>query len=276
MQTYKNWRNDRTLRLGAGIAYYGVFAIIPIITLMLGLAAYVYSTQDVKNFVNEVLVRILGSNVVDSVRQIVENISSSDIEGTVTGTSIIGVVGLIVTASFIFVAFQDAMDAIWGNKVRLGMKAWLKRYIWAYIVVLVSSTLLVAIFLVNSVGSLLSSLFPGQLVFVEYIENIAVTSAAWVVGILVLSVIYKLLIYKKISWKIVILGSAITSVLIFVGTWGLGIYIRLYGGSSISGALGAVLLLLVWVYYEAQIALVGAQFIKTLHENKNKLPKIIR
>jgi membrane protein len=274
-KTYKNWRNDRTLRLGAGIAYYGVFAIIPMFTLMLGVAAYFYSTQDVKNFVSDVLVRIFGGELFSAINQIVDRAFSSETQDILTGASIIGVISLIVAASFIFVAFQDALDFIWKNDVRLGIKAWLKRYIWAYLVVMVASLLLFLVFLVNSIGSVLSSIFPGQFVVIEFLENVAVTVSSWVVGILILAFIYRLLIYKKVQWRILIFGSAVTSILIFVGTWALGLYIRNYSGSSVSGALGGVLLLLIWVYYESQIALIGAQFIKTLDENKDKLPNII-
>jgi membrane protein len=274
-KTYKNWRNDRTLRLGAGIAYYGVFAIIPMFTLMLGVAAYFYSTQDVKNFVSDVLVRIFGGELFSAINQIVDRAFSSETQDILTGASIIGVISLIVAASFIFVAFQDALDFIWKNDVRLGIKAWLKRYIWAYLVVMVASLLLFLVFLVNSIGSVLSSIFPGQFVVIEFLENVAVTVSSWVVGILILAFIYRLLIYKKVQWRILIFGSAVTSILIFVGTWALGLYIRNYSGSSVSGALCGVLLLLIWVYYESQIALIGAQFIKTLDENKDKLPNII-
>lgn len=276
LQTYKNWRDDRTLRLGAGIAYYGVFAIIPMFTLMLGVTAYFYSSQDIKEFVSDVLVRLFGNELAFAINQIVERVFSENLQDVFASISILGVAGLFIGASLIFVAFQDALDVIWKNEIRLGLKAWIKKYLWAYIVVLVSSSLLFLIFLVNSIGSVLTSVFPGQFIVFEYIESIILSAATWIVGVLVLSVIYRLLIYKKISWSILIFASAITSVLIFVGTWALGIYIRSYGGNSVGGALGAVLLLLVWVYYEAQIALIGAQLIKTLNENKKKLPSILR
>lgn len=276
-KTYVNWRNDRTLRLGAGIAYYGVFAIVPLFTLMVGVTTYFYSIDDVKDFINEALVRILGEDLFVAIEQIVENTYSSETHGLFASTSIIGVIALFFTASFIFVAFQDAMDAIWGNEVRLGFWPWIKRYLWAYIVVLVASTLMVSFFIINSIGSLFASIFPeGQLSkIVEIVEGIAVSTATWIVGILILALIYNLLIYKKIPWRIVLFGSAVTSVLIFIGTWALGIYISNYGGSSLGGALGAVLLLLLWVYYQAQIVLIGAQFIKTISQNRSKLPDFI-
>lgn len=276
LKTYKNWRDDRTLRLGAGIAYYGVFAIIPIFTFMLGITAYFYSTEDIKEFVSDILLRLFGNELAIAINQLVDRVFTENIQYVFASVSLLGVVGLFIGASLIFVAFQDALDAVWKNDIRLGIKAWIKKYIWAYIVVLVSSSLLFLIFLVNSIGSALTSVFPGQFIVIEYLESILLSIATWIVGVLVLSVIYRLLIYKKISWRILIFASAVTSVLIFIGTWALGIYIRSYGGSSVGGALGAVLLLLVWVYYQAQIALIGAQFIKTLNENKKELPAILK
>jgi membrane protein len=272
LQTYNNWRDDRTMRLGAGIAYYGVFAIVPMITLMVVVAAYFYSTQDIKIFISDALTRIMGNDLSIAINQIIEKAVSSDVKSTVTGTSIIGLIALFFSASFIFVAFQDALDVIWHNSVRLGFRKWVKRYLWAYIVVLLASTLLFAAILINSVGSFLSSIFPGQFLIVDFIENATITIATWVVGTFVLSLIYKLLIYQKVKWRVLLLGSSITAILIYVGTWLLGLYISNYASSSLSGALGAVLLLLLWVYYEAQIALIGAQLIKTLHYSADKLP----
>lgn len=276
IETYKNWRDDRTLRLGAGLAYYGVFAVVPIMTLMIGVAAYFFSTQDIILYLQEALTRIFGSELSSSLSQLVDRLSAETAEETLSVSSIVSFIILLITASFIFVAFQDALDTIWHNPIRLGWKKWIKRYLWAYIVVLIISSLLFSVLLINTLGRIASSILPGQFIRLENFAELVVSVSSWGLGIAVLAVIYRLMIYQKISWVILVISSALISVLIFVGTWLLGFYLSNYSNTSVSGAVGAVLLLLVWIYYEAQIILIGAQLIKTIDNNKNKLPNIIR
>lgn len=264
IETYKNWRNDRTLRLGAGLAYYGVFAIVPIMTLMIAVAAYFFSTQDIIMYLQEVLTKIFGSELSNSLSQLVNKLGVESAENTISLSSIVSFVLLLITASFIFVAFQDALDTIWHNPIRLGWKKWIKRYIWAYIVVLLISSLLFSVLLINTMGKLASSFLPGQFIRLENFTELLVNAGSWAMGIVVLAIIYRLMIYHKISWAILIVSSVLTSILIFIGTWLLGYYLSNYSNSSVSGAVGAVLLLLVWIYYEAQIILIGAQLILSL------------
>jgi len=275
LQTYNNWRKDRTLRLGAGLAYYGVFAIVPILTLMVGVAAAFFSTQDIILFLENTLIRVFGTELSQSITQVLASITEQSVESRLSSLNIISLVALLVSASFIFVAFQDALDTIWHHSIRIGWKKWLKKYLWAYLAVLIISSLLFGVLLINTLGRVAVSIAPGEFVLAEIFANVAVSLSSWAMGILVLALIFRLLIVQKISWRILIIGSTLTSVLVVAGTWLLGYYLNNYAAGSLTGAVGAVLLLLIWIYYEAQIILIGAQLIKTLDENKQKLPKLL-
>jgi membrane protein len=274
-QTYKSWREDRTLRLGAGLAYYGVFAIVPILTLMVGVATYFFSTQDIVLYTQEALSKIFGVELSSALNEVVNKLTEESAKSTVTASSIISLIVLFITASFIFVAFQDALDTIWHKPIRLGWKKWIKKYIGAYIVVLIISLVLFSGLLINTMGKLAQSFLPGQFVILENLASLVVSLSSWALGIIVLTLIYRLMIYQKISWVILLISSTIISILIVLGTWLLGFYLSNYADSSVSGAVGAVMLLLIWIYYEAQIILIGAQLIKILDQNKKKLPKIL-
>jgi membrane protein len=275
LQTYKNWRSDRTLRLGAGIAYYGVFAIVPLVTIMFSVAALFFSSESVTNYLNQTASRFFGNDLSGSFSQIIDKINTESATTVLSSASILGFVVLIFSASFIFVAFQDALDAIWHNPVRLGWLKWIRKYAIAYSVVLVVSLLLLAALIITSLGSFIETNFPLQFQAIDLFTNFATRVSIGVVFILFVSVFYKLLIYEKVKWTILIFTSFITSLFLVIGTWLLGIYISNYASTSLSGAIGAVLLVLIWIYYEAQIILVGAQLIKTLQLNYKKLPKII-
>lgn len=272
INTYTNWRDDRTIRLGAGIAYYGVFAIVPVFTLMFAVAAFFYSVQDIQIFIGDSLGRILGEDLLNAINLILNRVITDEVQNTAIGAGIIGVIALLISASFMFVALQDAFDVIWHNPVRLGFKKWIRKYAWSYIVVVVLSLLLLSAILLRTAATYITSVFPDQLIAFEWIGNVAITIATWALGVFVLALIYKLLIYESVAWRIILFGATITSFLIYIGTWLLSVYISNYGGSSVSGTLGTVLLLLVWIYYEAQIVLAGAQFIKTLQQHKKNLP----
>ena len=272
LKTYKNWRDDRTLRLGAGIAYYGVFAIVPVVTLMFAVAAYFFSIQDIQVFISESLGRILGDELLDTVNLLLKEITVEEAQSNAIGAGIIGAITLLISASFMFVALQDAFDTIWHNPVRLGFKKWLRKYAWSYIVVILLSLLLLSAIIVRSVATYITSVLPNQFTAFEWLSNITVTIATWALGVFVLALLYNFLIYERVTWRILLFGATVTSILIYFGTWLLGIYISNYGNNSVGGTLGSVLLLLVWIYYQAQIILIGAQFIKTLQQYKKKLP----
>jgi membrane protein len=276
METYKNWRKDRTLRLGAGLAYYGVFTIVPILTLMIGFATYFFSTQDITLFAQETFNRIFTSELSEFLSNLVTSITRESAKNEIAISSIISLGVLVAAGSLIFVAFQDALDTIWHKPLRLGWKKWLKKYLWAYIVVMIVSLILLAVLTINAIGNIAINLLPGQFSILENFANFLVSVSTWLLGIIVLTIIYKVLISHKISWRIIIFSSTITTVLVVIGTSLLGLYISNFAGGSLSGAVGAILLLLVWVYYEAQIILVGAQLIKTLDENKSKLPNVLK
>lgn len=275
-QTYNSWKEDRTLRLGAGIAYYGVFAIVPIATLMVGFAAYFFSTDSIQSFINDTLSNILGNEFSSALAELAQKFNSDSTSTVFFGSNILGLVALFISASFIFIALQDALDAIWHNPIRKGWRKWILRYLTAYAVVMITSMLLFAGLLVNTVSSIAEYIIPGNLEILENFADAVFSVGSIAVGAIVLALIYKLLIYEKISWSILILSSVITTLLIIVGTILLGYYLSNYAVTSISGAVGALLLIMVWVYYEAQIILVGGQFIKVLNQNKKLLPRFMQ
>ncbi len=275
-ETYKSWREDRTLRLGAGIAYYGVFAIVPIVTLMVGVAAYFFSTDSIQSYITNNLQNILGSQVSNALSEFIANLKSDKSGSAVASANIVGIIALFISASFIFIALQDALDAIWHNPLRRGWRKWILRYLIAYCVVMLTSMLLFAGLLVNTISTLAESIIPGRLDILENFADVVFSLGSVAVGALILALIFKLLIYQKISWTILILSSTLTTLFIIVGTVLLGFYLSNFAVTSLSGAVGALLLIMVWVYYEAQILLAGGQFMKILHQNEERLPAIMR
>ena len=270
-QTYSNWRNDRTIRLGAGLAYYGLFALVPMAILMIALAVVVFSTNVMQTFVHSTIIDLLGDEISGSIKESANIIGQTISSIKLSNLGIIGIISLIFSSSFIFLAMQDALDVIWHNPVRKGWRKSIRRYALAYLVVLLASSLLFVALLINSISSLAKYLVPGDNNILEGLADLIITTGSWIIGILLLALIFKLLIYTKLSWKVLLLSSSITVILIVLGTWLLGIYISKFATNSLTGALSGIFLVLVWIYYEAQILLIGAQLTKVIAANVDKI-----
>jgi membrane protein len=124
---------------------------------------------------------------------------------------------------------------------------------------------------VNAISSLATYIVPGNIQALESLADLTVLVGSWSFGIFVIAIILKVLIYAKVPWRILFISSTITSVLIVLGTWVLGFYLSGIGGSSIGGVIGSFFVLLLWIYYEAQIFLLGAQLTYILSANREKI-----
>ncbi len=261
VETYAAWRSHRTIRIGASLAYYGLFAIVPLLAISLAVAGLVISEADVQ----ELLASILG-NVVDGdaeayAAQITEHINAS---GTTSSLGLIGVGSLLLTASLVFVALQDAFDTIWEFPVSHGTWATLRRRLLAFAVVLLAGAFLVASFAVISISNLIRTLLPGSSPLVD--AGAELLASVGSVGLLamVMALLFQFLTRDGLAWQIAVFGGGATALALTVGNRLFIEYMRHFGASSLAGATGSVLVGIVWIYTIAQIVLAGAELTRTL------------
>jgi membrane protein len=258
---YRQWREDRTIRLGAGLAYYGLFAIIPLLTLSIAVAQVVFSQAQVEAALGNMLVSLFGSEAEPLAAAIVEALDST---GAVVSVGLVGFISLIVAASVLFVALEDALSVIWDVAPGHGIHNLVHRYGLAYLVVILSGSLLVSALIVQSVAGLAEQLVPGQMTLLESLADLIAVLGSWALGVGLLALLFRVLPRAHVPWGAVLTAAAITAALIAVGTWALGEYLDRFGDSSVAGAAGAVLLVTVWIYYTAQILLGGAVLTRVL------------
>jgi membrane protein len=269
-QTYKNWRADRTLRLGAGIAYYGIFALIPLIIMMVSFSLLFFDQHEVTQVFEKVFEAAFGDSVSTSDEFIAEVLTIKDSYNRFDTFEIFGLASHVISASFIFLAYKDALDAIWKGSIPKGFKYWIKNYFIAYLVVFISSSVLLGLLIINSVSSLAKYLIPGEDTIFDGVADLIIMMFTLVLGVFLLALINRILIYKKIPWIHLVKGSVFTIVLIIFGTSALSFYLSNFAYNSLYGALGAVFLVLIWIYYQAQIILIGAQYTKVLYDRNSK------
>jgi membrane protein len=260
--------DDEALSRGAAIAFYAVTSIAPVLLIVIAIAGLAFGHDAAENAVKGQLSELMGEQTADVVQTAVANASgkSSGILAT-----LIGIATLIATASGVFGEMQTALNAIWKVQSSGTTLSRLVRARAASLGLVAALGFLLMVSLVVSAGltafgNYLNSLFPfGALVL--SILNVAVS-------LLLISVlfaaIYKVLPDRHLQWRDVILGAIVTAVLFTIGKALIGWYIGSSAVASSYGAAGALIVLLLWVYYSAQIFLLGAEFTKVFTEGYTK------
>jgi membrane protein len=259
-ETYGQWRRHRTIRLGAGLAYYGLFAIVPLLAVALAVAGLVVSRSDVQSYLADQLSAVLGVDA-DVVAGAISG--ALDSTGTLTGLGLVGAASLLLGASLLVIALQDAFNTIWERPVRSGIRQTVLRRLLAFAVVAGAGAVIVVSFAINAVTGLLSRLVP-DVAIVASLQELVGWAASWALAIVVVAVLFRYLADVRVPWSPALVGAAATAAVMALGTALIGAYLRRFGSSSLVGATGSVFLVLLWIYYEAQFLLVGAEFTRVL------------
>ena len=261
VDTYVNWRGARTIRLGAGIAYYSLFAVIPFVTLSIALAEVLVSRADIEQLFYDV-----GEEYgVDesAVSSLLDQIEQSSVT---TGLGILGFVGLVIAALFVFWAVQDAFDEVWEIPVQSGFGATIMHRMTALIVVGGGGVLIVLVLVINSVATLMQSVIPGGDQVLSWLDVVFAALTSWFALVLGVAVVFQVLTRTRIALIPLAIGAIATAALLTIGTTLLASYLRDHASNSVTGAAAGIMLTLLWFYYVAQMVLVGAQFTRVLDE----------
>ena len=263
--TYEQWRNHRTIRLGAGLAYYGLFAIVPILAVALSLAGLFISQSDVQSYLADQLAELFGLNA-DRVAAAVAEVL--DDAGSLTGLGLVGFVSLLLAASLLVIALQDAFNTIWERPVRSGIRQTVLRRLIAFVVVAGAGAVIVVSFAINAVTGLIARLAPDIAVLAS-LEELFGLAATWALTIGVIALLFRYLTDIRVPWRPAVIGAVVTAAVLAVGTMLVGAYLRRYAASSLAGATGSVFFVLLWIYYVAQIVLVGAELTRVLARGRD-------
>jgi membrane protein len=265
--------NDEALSRGAVIAFYTVTSIAPVLLIVIAIAGLAFGRDAAQNAITEQLSGLMGQQTAEVLQTAVASAASKS-SGVVA--TIIGIITLMVTASGVFGEMQTALNVIWKAKpegttvsrliraraASLGLVAALG---FLLMVSLVVSTVLMAF------GNYLDSILPfGQVILT--VLNIVVSL---VLISFLFAAIYKVLPDRNLEWGDVTVGAIVTGVLFTIGKSLISWYIGSSAVASSFGAAGALIILLLWVYYSAQIFLLGAEFTKVYantHGSKQGAP----
>ena len=258
--TVLSFIEDEALSRGAAIAFYTVTSIAPILLIVVAIAGLVFGRAAAQGAITAQLGGLMGRQTADVLQSAVAN-SANTSAGTLA--TILGIIAVIVTASGVFSEMQSALNAIWkakpeGTTVSRLIKA---RAVSLGLVASLGFLLIVSLAVsaaITALGDYLNGFLPfGKLIAsaMNTVISIALLSALF-------AAIYKILPDTPIAWGDVLVGAVATAVLFTAGKSLIGWYIGSSAVASTYGAAGALIVLLLWVYYSAQIFLVGAEFTK--------------
>jgi membrane protein len=259
-RAFVGWWGDNVPRMGAALAYYTLFSLAPILIVAIAIAGLAFGQEAVRGEIVGQIEGLVGHQGAQAVQGMLEGAArpSSSIPAT-----IIGIITFFLGATGAFLELQTDLDAIWRVKPKQSgsfLQALLKQRLISFGLVLGFAFLLLTSLVVSAalaaLHTYMGNAFPGVAVLWEALD--VVVSLAVVTALF--AMIYKVLPDVKLAWRDVWVGGLVTAGLFTIGKSLIGFYIGSSAFSSTYGAAGSVIVVLVWVYYSAQIVLLGAEF----------------
>ncbi|WP_213956795.1 MULTISPECIES: YihY/virulence factor BrkB family protein [unclassified Variovorax] len=256
------WSDDYAPSMGAAISYYTMFSLAPLLVLVIAVAGLVFGAEAVQGQIASQLSGMVGEESAKAVQGMVK---SAAISGNGILATALSIAVLIVGATSVFGKLQSALDRIWHvpeSQKPSGLWGILRARVFSFGLILGLAFLLMVSLSVSTAlaafGAFVGGLMPGQEILLQ-ILNIAVSVGVTTV---LFAMIFKFMPTTKVEWRDVWVGAAVTAVLFEMGKALIGLYLGKSGMADAFAGARSLVLLLAWVYYAAQIFLLGAEFTK--------------
>ncbi|CAN5869355.1 YihY/virulence factor BrkB family protein [soil metagenome] len=243
---------------GASIAYFTLFSVAPTLLVVIAIAGLVFGQDAAQGAIVDQLGGLMGRDTAEALQAMIKSASNS-LSGTVA--TLIGLAAILLAVSGVFGEVQSSLNAVWNAKPRSSTMTRMMRarLASAGLVVAFGFVLMVSLAVSAAVGALstfLHGVFPAMesaLVIVDFLISIMLTSALF-------AAMYKVLPDTLIAWHDVIVGAVFATLMFAGGKYLIALYIGQSNIASSFGAAGALIVLLLWIFYSAQIFLLGAEF----------------
>ena len=257
------WWNDNVPRMGASLAYYTLFSLAPILVIAVAIAGLVFGEEAVRGQIAAQLRGLIGTTGAEAIQSVVLSASISQQAATAT---VLGLLAFIFGATGVFVELEAALNDIWkvngrtANRGVIGM-IW-DRLVSFGLVAIVGFLLLVSL-LVSTALAALSHYASGRLPLPTLVWAAIDLAFSLSVVTVLFALVYKVLPNVRLPWRDAWAGGLVTALLFSVGKILIGLYLGQSSLASSYGAAGSVVVLLAWVYYAAQVVLLGAEFTRS-------------
>lgn len=259
-QVATSWLDDYVPSMGAALAYYTMFSLAPLLLIVVSVAGLVFGEDAARGEIQAQLQGLMGVSSAGAVQSLLVSVREPA-EG-LTATAV-GLVLLFVGATTVFAELQNALDRIWRVPGRLRNSGWLslvRARLMAFGMVLALGFLLIVSLVSSAMLAALSRrldpVFGGWQTVVEAGNALG----GFLLVAFMFGLIYKIMPRQRVLTTDVWLGALLAALLFTVGKFVIGAYIGRSGVASGFGAAGSLVVVLLWVYFSAQILLVGAEF----------------
>ncbi len=261
--TFNGWSADRAPRLGASLAFYTLLSVAPMLLVVVAIAGFVFGREAAEG------------RLVWQIQGFVGRQGATVIQGLLKGAwgpksgmiaTVTGVVGLFFGATALVTELRDALNTIWHVPPPPSASNWesfirmMKRRAFSFIIVIGVGLLLMLSLLLNTGLAAVGAYLAGMLPMAEWVLQTTSALVSFAVVVFLFSLLYRVLPDVDLTWGDVLVGAVGTSILFTLGKTLIAFYLGKAVLSSTYGAAGSLVLLLLWVYYSAQVFFFGAEF----------------
>lgn len=259
-QTVSSWSGDYAPSMGAALAYYTLFSIAPLLMIVISIAGLAFGREAAQGEIVEQLQSLMGQQGAEAIQSLLAS-AGDDHAGVWAG--ILSFALLAFGATTVFGELQDAFDRIWrvpARKKQSGLWKLLRARVLSFGMMLGIAFLLMVSLVVSAGISAMGKWWGPYFGMGEVILQLTNLVVSFLLITVLFAMIYKIMPRAKVQWRDVWTGALVTSLLFSVGKMLIGLYIGKSAVASGFGAAGSLIVLLIWVYYSAQIFLLGAEF----------------
>jgi membrane protein len=267
---YNEWNANKAPRMAAALAYYAVFSIAPLLIIAIAVAGLAFGQSAAQDEVMAQIREMLGPGGADIVITMLRNTSTTS-SGIIA--TLVGVAVLIWGSTQVFIELQDSLDTIFGVTPRPGqpIQGVVRARVFSFSMVLTIGFLLLISLILSAVLAALGKLAVGIVPYLQNLMQIANILISFGIVTLLFAAIYKVLPDISLQWRDVWFGALVTAGLFTIGKYLIGLYLGQTSVGSAYGAAGSLVILLLWVNFNAQILFFGAEIAKVNASHRHKL-----
>jgi membrane protein len=260
--TASNWLSDQASSISAALAFYSAFSIAPLLVIAVAAIGWIVGAESADTFIGQQLELLFGES---NAKLVVEAMHSAQKTEGIWAT-IVSVVTLILGATTVFGALESALRQVWGTSVEQtgGWRGFVRTRIVSFgFILAIGFLLLISLTMTTALAGLrgwVAHRYEGLVAVLGVLEFVLSTA----LGTGLIALMYRYLPAVRLAWRHVVIGALVTTLLFQAGRWGIGLYLGRATQPSTFGAAASFAALLLWLYYSAQIFLLGAEFTAVL------------
>ncbi|MCK9282353.1 MAG: YihY/virulence factor BrkB family protein [Melioribacteraceae bacterium] len=253
--------DDKAPKLGASLSFYTIFSLAPLLLIVIAIAGLAFGDQAARG---ELFFQIQGLMGKDGAEIVQTAIKNSNQESSGILALIISFVTLVISATVVFIELQESLNMVWkvrASSERSIIKGLVFDRIQSFALIITTGFLLLVSLVVSAVLSYISNRINENFITIPvFVLDLVNAFISLTVIFILFTMLFKILPDVNIKWRDVWVGGLVTSVLFVLGKYLIGLYLGNSALSSTYGAAGSLVVLLLWIYYSAQILFLGAEF----------------